>query len=165
VSIAVDPSAQSSARQGSLSAVPGSNPGASSATVIVQAPVLNPASSIPRCAQVVLGREAEQLGANITQNTLGLIAEKCSWEASATESWVTITSGASGISGGNIQYQVQANPDPVERKAAIIVANKRLDIVQASATTLLPPTSDTGGGDGGGDGGGAGGSGGDGGGD
>ena len=158
IMVSVDANTLSAVRQATLTATAAANPSARSEALVVQSAA--PAPTFPACQQVRLGREAEQVGPNIIQGMVGLFADTCAWEVGTTQHWITLTSSASGVGGGSIQYQVQANPDSAERHGSIVVVGKRLDIVQAGTATVAPPSYDNGGGDGGGDGGGSGGSGG-----
>ncbi len=165
LTVGVDANTLDSPRQATFTSVADSNPGVKSAALVLQsaAPRAPTPVSTPVCTDVLLGREAEQLGPNIVQGNVSIVAAACMWEARSTQSWIAITRSANGVGGGSVQYQVQANQDSAERKGAIVVAGKRLDIVQAGTATLAAGTSDSANGDGGGDGGGGdgGGSGGD----
>ena len=53
----------------------------------------------------------------------------CSWTASASDGWITVTSGASG-SGGTITYTVASNPTIQTRSGSITAAGQTLTITQ-----------------------------------
>ena len=45
----------------------------------------------------------------------------CGWLATSTASWITITSGSSGVGNGAVDYSVTSNPGPT-CKGTIVVA-------------------------------------------
>ena len=54
--------------------------------------------------------------------------EGCSWTASASESWITITEGASGNGNGDVLFTVEANPASEARSGSIAVEDQVLAI-------------------------------------
>jgi hypothetical protein len=66
----------------------------------------------------------------------------CGWSASSPASWLTVTSGASGVSSGWVGYSVAANTGPATRTAALSVAGLQYTVTQAGASSEsnLPPT-------------------------
>jgi len=64
--------------------------------------------------------------------------EMCSWTATSTDSWLTITSGASGTGDGTIAFRVAANPgDP--RNARITTGGQSAMITQSGARQAPAP--------------------------
>ncbi|HSP33573.1 MAG TPA: N,N-dimethylformamidase beta subunit family domain-containing protein, partial [Thermoanaerobaculia bacterium] len=61
--------------------------------------------------------------------TVASTQSDCPWSAAATDSWITITSGASGTGGGTIAYTVAANSG-TSRNGAIVVNGTRITISQ-----------------------------------
>ena len=61
------------------------------------------------------------------------VARECGWSAAATAPWIVITSGQQGQGDGTIAYRVQANSDPVERRAGISVNDQLAGISQQPA--------------------------------
>jgi len=74
----------------------------------------------------------------------------CEWSAVSSDSWVTITSGASGSGSGRVDYTVAANSGPT-RTATITVAGNEHTLRQTAAdcTYSISPTGQTIGGNGG----------------
>ncbi|MFN0112306.1 MAG: beta strand repeat-containing protein [Blastocatellia bacterium] len=70
------------------------------------------------------------------------VAAGCAWTATTMESWITITSGASGTGNGTVNYSVTANPGGA-RAGLINIAGKTLAVAQegACAPTFDPATS------------------------
>ena len=58
-------------------------------------------------------------------------ASNCSWTASSNDSWIGITSGASGTGGGTVAFSVSANTG-TSRTGTLRVAGQTLSITQAS---------------------------------
>ena len=55
----------------------------------------------------------------------------CSWNVQSNDSWITITSGASGSGSGEVSYTVDANPTSTSRNGSLTVAEKTLPVTQA----------------------------------
>jgi len=65
----------------------------------------------------------------------------CLWAVASNDSWITITSGASGAGSGGAQFSVAANTGP-QRTGTIIVADQTFTITQANGCSLaINPTS------------------------
>lgn len=54
----------------------------------------------------------------------------CTWTARSSESWITITRGASGTGNGEVRYKVAKNPGLLPRIATLTVAGKSVIITQ-----------------------------------
>jgi hypothetical protein len=59
------------------------------------------------------------------------IGAGCGWTAATADSWITITSGASGTDSGAVSYTVAPNPGAAERTATIVIGSSILSITQA----------------------------------
>ena len=55
----------------------------------------------------------------------------CDWEAISNDSWITITSGASGSGSVRIRYTVAKNPDKTERTGSMDIAGETFTVLQA----------------------------------
>ncbi len=67
----------------------------------------------------------------------------CAWEASTTESWITL-SGTNGLGDGTVGFALVANPDSTSRTGTIQIANSVFTITQSGAPclfTLVPATA------------------------
>ncbi len=71
----------------------------------------------------------------------------CTWQATTTDTWITITSGATGTGTGSVNYSVQANTTAAARVGSMSVAGQTWSITQdAGGTTCsysISPTSQT----------------------
>ncbi|MFM1769790.1 MAG: hypothetical protein RJA22_2319 [Verrucomicrobiota bacterium] len=67
----------------------------------------------------------------------------CPWTAATTNSWITISSAASGVGPATVSYAVAPNPNPAERLGAIQVGDKVLTLRQAgiTCTYAISPTT------------------------
>jgi hypothetical protein len=76
----------------------------------------------------------ESFGSSGGDGTIRMEASpsSCTWAASSTVPWITISSGASGNGNGNIRYTVAANTGP-ERTGSVTVAGAAVTIRQAAA--------------------------------
>lgn len=70
------------------------------------------------------------------------VNSSCAWQVSASQTWVSITSGGSGSGNGAVAYRVAANTLNAARQAAIVIANQSVTIRQ-TATELPVITSIT----------------------
>ncbi len=68
----------------------------------------------------------------------------CSWTATSSASWLTITSGAAGSGNGVVSYAVSSNGGASSRTGTVNVAGKVVTITQAAAASCtynVSPTS------------------------
>ena len=67
------------------------------------------------------------------------IDRECAWSAKPEVDWISV-SPASGQGESQVSFSVASNPQPVERKGAIVINERRLEVTQraACAFTLSP---------------------------
>ena len=65
---------------------------------------------------------------------------QCSWTASSAVSWITITSGATGIGIGSVTFSVAANTAADARSGTLLVAGQTVTVDQAGTSGALPAT-------------------------
>lgn len=65
----------------------------------------------------------------------------CTWTATESLSWITITSGASGAGNGTVTYSVAANSTTSSRTGTMTVAGATVAVTEAATSTI--PTSPT----------------------
>lgn len=58
---------------------------------------------------------------------------ECRWTASTSGAWIQLNGGKEGQGDAQIPFSVSANPDPAERRGAILVADKQIAIAQEPA--------------------------------
>ena len=54
----------------------------------------------------------------------------CAWQATSQDTWITVTSGASGAGDGGVGYSVAANPGTSPRTGTIVIADQTFTIMQ-----------------------------------
>ncbi len=70
----------------------------------------------------------------------------CSWTATASASWLLVTSGASGSGNGTVTYSAAANLDTASRTATVTVGGQTHTVTQAGlpgCTVTLQPDDET----------------------
>src|SRR5262249_39443743 len=67
-------------------------------------------------------------------------ASGCSWTAKSNESWITITSGASGQDSGAVRYSIAPNRQIDWRVGTISIAGRSFVVKQAAFSDTTPPT-------------------------
>lgn len=78
-----------------------------------------------------------QIASSVGTNTITVTARpECAWTASvnATATWLTITSGQSGMGNGTVTYSVAPNTSTSSRTATMTVAGKSVSVKQALDT-------------------------------
>ncbi|HME43097.1 MAG TPA: C1 family peptidase [Syntrophorhabdales bacterium] len=65
----------------------------------------------------------------------------CTWTASASPGWITITAGKSGTGNGTVAFTVAANTTTATRTANLSIAGKTFTITQSGAPTFTITTS------------------------
>jgi hypothetical protein len=67
----------------------------------------------------------------------------CSWTATSNAAWITITSGASGVGGGSVNYTVAANTGTTSRTGTMTIAGKTFSVTQpaTSCAFTINPTN------------------------
>jgi hypothetical protein len=122
---------------GSLTLVVAPNPGAvRSATIsIAGAPVMINQQGTSSTCTYTLNPGGQAFIAAGGNGTINVTADAgCSWTATSSLSWVTITSGASGTGNGAINYQVAANSGTA-RSGSLTVAGLSFTVEEASTST------------------------------
>ncbi|MGH9330283.1 MAG: BACON domain-containing protein, partial [Vicinamibacterales bacterium] len=67
----------------------------------------------------------------------------CTWAASSTVPWITITAGSSGSGGGTVTYSVTANSTAAPRSGTLNIAGEAFTVVQTSCGYTVSPLSVT----------------------
>ncbi len=73
------------------------------------------------------------------------VTSACGWGSIANDSWITVTSGASGTTNGTLGYSVAVNTLTTPRTGTLTIAGKTFTVNQAAAVScsysIGPPTS------------------------
>jgi hypothetical protein len=106
------------------------------AVMLVGASCKSPTRPSPEPCTYVLAPTSASFSAGSGSGTLSMTtANSCSWSASTTVSWVSLTSGTSGTGSGTIQYTVGANSGTASRSGAISAGGQSLSISQSGVST------------------------------
>lgn len=71
--------------------------------------------------------------------TVAASANSCGWTSSSNSSWITIASGANGMGGGEVKYNVAPNVSTSERTGTLTVAGRTVTVTQAGVP--VPPVT------------------------
>jgi hypothetical protein len=97
--------------------------------------VLGPSGS--KCA-MSLPASLQALGADGGAGSLPItVAPECTWTASSAADWLVITSSTSGQGAGVVEYVASANPRASERRGALLVSERRVEVTQAAASCQI----------------------------
>jgi len=66
-------------------------------------------------------------------------ASTCQWTASSSDSWITVTSGASGTGNGTVTFNVAANSGAA-RTGTLTIAGRAFTVSQSASGSTPPPT-------------------------
>jgi hypothetical protein len=73
----------------------------------------------------------QSFSANGGSGTINVIAaERCAWQATASTTWITITSSYVGIGNGPVSYTVAQNPGAGGRKGTITIGGQVFAVKQ-----------------------------------
>jgi hypothetical protein len=95
--------------------------------------------------QVTLTNSSGNFGANGGSGSVNVsTSRECAWSASASGTWIHITSGDSGQGDGTVAYTVDANADPVSRRGTVAVNDQQAQFGQDAAPCRydLSPAAD-----------------------
>jgi len=99
----------------------------------------------PSFCSYSIGPAGATVGKNTTKGNIAIAAGSgCPWLASASASWIKVTSALGGDGGGVVSYAIAANTTAAPRTGAITVAGQTFSISQ-SATAGAPPAITAGG--------------------
>src|SRR5687767_8591034 len=106
--------------------------GCGSSTTTVTAP-----STIARCGVTLSATDATVPADGGTGRITVTTARECAWSAASEAGWLSISGSTSGQGDGSIEYRVAANGDPVLRRGAISLNDKRAEVTQAAGTCII----------------------------
>src|SRR5581483_9067274 len=86
-----------------------------------------------RC-QISVQNSASSFSSNGGSGTINVTTTRdCTWSAGTDSSWVSFSGTPSGQGSGSVAYTIAANPAPVSRTGALVVASERVEVTQAAA--------------------------------
>lgn len=127
--------------QYSAAAHTGTSPRSASLTVATQTVTVNQeAAATPTCSFTVSPSTVEAPAGGLTGNiTVTASASSCAWTASASPSWIRLTTPSQGSGNATIGFEVAANSSVAPRTGAMVVGGANVAVLQAGA----PPASST----------------------
>ena len=100
-----------------------------------------------KCA-IALPQNLPSIGAEGGTGTLQInVAAECVWSVSSGAEWIAITSNNSGQGSGVVNFAAASNPAASVRRGAVIVSDRRVELMQAAAAcqfNLSPATASIG---------------------
>ena len=94
------------------------------------------------------------VGPEASTNTISVSAPSgCAWSTSESETWISITGGASGSGNGTVTYSVAVNPTITARSGLMTIAGQSVEVIQVGqpctytltpAGTSMPSAATTG---------------------
>jgi Viral BACON domain/Putative binding domain, N-terminal len=101
-----------------------------------------PPPTPPTCAYSV-STTSRRVGAGTTTGSVSITAGSgCTWTASSSAGWLTITNRASGSGNGTVNFSVAANSGSTARSATLTVGSATFTLTQSgSCTFVASPTS------------------------
>ena len=92
--------------------------------------VVQDSSASPDCAYFInpMGQTFTAAGGSGSINVS--TESRCAWQATTSDSWITITSGQSGIGNGTVTFSVATNTTGKNRRSTITVANRVFTVKQ-----------------------------------
>jgi hypothetical protein len=96
----------------------------------------SPSPPPPNPCTYSLSPTTQKVSANDGAGSVGVLAtpSSCSWTAASNDSWLTVSSGASGTGNGTVTYRYLLNLGGV-RTATLTIAGRTFTVIQAA----LPP--------------------------
>ena len=74
------------------------------------------------------------------QSTSVVTGTQCSWTATSTVPWITITNGANHTGMGSVSFQVTTNPTASARTGTLIVAGQTITVTQQAGSCVYTVT-------------------------
>ena len=95
------------------------------------------------CTFAISANSLSVVAAGGTGSTNVTSGAGCAWTAASNDSWITVTSGASGSGNGPVGFSVAANPNTSARTGTLTIATKTFTVSQAASACSysLTPTS------------------------
>ena len=88
----------------------------------------------PTRCQATLGVPSTNFGPTGGTGTVAVnVARECSWTATSTASWISITGGQEGQGEGTVTFRIGENADPSTRRASLSVAEQAVQLAQDAA--------------------------------
>jgi hypothetical protein len=105
--------------------------------------MLDAAEASAQCSYTVTQTTFSPVSTASPQSTSVITGTACSWTATSTVPWITITNGGSYTGMGAVLFQVAANPTSSVRTGTLIVAGQTVTVNQQASSCVytVTPTS------------------------
>ncbi len=95
------------------------------------------------CTFAISSNSLSVVAAGDTGSTTVTAAAGCAWTAASNDSWITVTSGASGSGNGSVGFSVAANPNTSARPGTLTIAGQTFTVTQAAAPCTFAISSNS----------------------
>ncbi len=114
-------------------------------TIGGKAATLTQSAPTDPCASLTASESPTQFPATMATGTLAVQAPAvCTWTATSTASWVTLSAPTTRAGAATVGFTVQANETTAERRAELAVSGRRFTVVQAGRAPCSISVSATG---------------------
>jgi hypothetical protein len=105
--------------------------------------MLGASEASAQCSYSVTQTTFSPVSTASVQSTSVITGTQCSWTATSTVPWITITNGGTHTGIGSVSFQVTANSTASTRTGTLIVAGQTVTVTQqaGSCTYTVTPTS------------------------
>ena len=102
--------------------------------------MLEAAEASAQCSYSVTQTTFSTVSTSSVQATSVITGTQCSWTATSTVPWITITNGGSHTGMGSVSFQVAANPTASVRTGTLIVAGHTITVTQQASSCVYTVT-------------------------
>ena len=114
-----------------------------SAAITVGGRTFTVTQAAPACTFTLSSTSVSVSSGATTGNISVTSVSGCAWTAVSADSWITVTSGASGSGSGAVVLSIAANPTGTQRIGSVTIAGQTVTVTQAGVTCSpgISPTS------------------------
>ena len=118
---------------------PNPSPGPRTGTLMVAGQTVSVTQEGGSCSSTV-SPTSLSIGPASTSRTLSVVSGTlCSWSATSSAAWITITNAGTGAGASPVTFSVAANPDAFTRTGTLTVAGQPVTVTQTGVLSSTPP--------------------------
>jgi hypothetical protein len=102
--------------------------------------MLDASEASAQCSYTVTQTTFSTVSTSSVQSTSVITGTQCSWTATSTVPWITITNGGSHTGMGSVSFQVTTNPTASVRTGTLIVAGQTITVTQQASSCVYTVT-------------------------
>ena len=102
--------------------------------------MLDASQASAQCSYNVTQTTFSTVSTSSLQSTSVITGTQCTWTATSTVPWITITNGGSHTGLGSVSFQVAANPGGSVRTGTLIVAGQTITVTQQASSCVYTVT-------------------------